>query len=131
MKDDPVRDRLKELGASEHIVSGGLDGLVKKWESIVESISTGYKWDLDEYLNDIDVRQLLEDVITRIADVSPVLLERINAADELMRRSTKASKCIWGEQAAHKEGWTPEKNWWYFVVPKKIQNHESGDWPSS
>ena len=131
MKDDPVRVRLKELGASDSVVSGGIKALVSKWESIVKNISTGYTLDLDSYLNDIDVRQLIEEVITRIPDVSSVLLERINAADELMRGSSKHSKCVWGEEVAHKEGWTREKNWWYFRVPKKIQNQERSDWPKT
>src|SRR5262249_26481535 len=119
MKDDPVRNRLKELGASEHVVSGGLEGLVAKWESIVKDISNGYTLDLDEYLNDVDVRQLLEEVITRVPDLSPELLERIHVADNLLKHSSTRAKCVWGNDVAHKEGWTPEKNWWYFVVPKK------------
>ena len=39
MKRDQVRERLKQLGASEAVVRAGLEGLVKKWESIAREIA--------------------------------------------------------------------------------------------
>ena len=117
---DPVRELLKKHGASEPVVRGGLEGLVVKWEKTANDVAGGYKFDLDNYLNDVDVRQLIDDVLNNVPGQSPELLKRIEGADELMRRSTNRSKCVWGGAAASREGWSAEKNWWYFGVPKEL-----------
>jgi hypothetical protein len=122
MNEDLVRKRLLQLGASEAVVSGGIEALVKKWETIAEEIVSGYKLDLDSYLNDVDVRQLIEEVLTTVPALSPTLLKRIHKADEVTKTSTQSSKCVWGESVARKEGWTPKKNWWYFVVPEALSD---------
>jgi hypothetical protein len=119
MKDDPLRERLQKLGASQAVVTGGLDELVKKWEATAQALSEGYDLDLDSYLNDLDVRELLELAINDLPTESSQYLSRIRAADSMVKRSTKPSKCVWGETVARKEGWTPDGNWWYFVVPKR------------
>ena len=117
MKDDPVRQRLRQLRASDAVVAGGLGGLVKKWEATAQAIADGYDLDLDSYLNDLDARQFLELLIKDLPTESGQYVERIRAADSLVKRSTKPSTCVWGETVARKEGWTQEGNWWYFVVP--------------
>ena len=63
MKDDEVRTRLRSMGTSEQVIAGGLDGLVSKWEAFAREIEIGYKLDIDSYRNDVDVRQLIEDLI--------------------------------------------------------------------
>jgi hypothetical protein len=122
MKKDPARERLKQLGASDAVVRGGLQGLVNKWDAISKEIARGYGLDHDSYLNDVDVRQLIEEVTAVTADIPSSLLKRIHEADELTKRSTVSSKCVWGEDIARKEGWTSKKNWWYFVVPKEMSD---------
>ncbi len=119
MKNDSAHERLRKLGASDAVVASGLGGLVKKWEATAKAIADGYDLDLDSYLNDLDARQFLELLIKDLPTESGQYLARIRAADSLVKRSTKPSKCVWGETVARKEGWSPEDNWWYFVVPKK------------
>ena len=122
MKKDPVRERLKQLGTSEPVVRSGLEGLVNKWESVAAQIASGYKLDRDSYLNDVDVRQLIEEVVRAVPDVAPEMLKRIQVADELTKRSTVPSKCVWGDDVARKEGWTRKANWWYYVIPKPMSD---------
>ena len=46
--------------------------------------------------------------------------ERIARADKKMQALVEpAGKCLWGSEVAEAEGWSPEKNWWYFSRPKK------------
>jgi hypothetical protein len=122
MKEDQVRKRLEELGASQTVVNDGLNGLLKKWESIAAEIAEGYKLDRDSYVNDLDVRQLIEEVVTAVPGLPPELVARIGQADALTKSSTMASKCVWGEDVARREGWTKEKNWWYYLVPRELSD---------
>jgi hypothetical protein len=117
---DPVREYLRGKGCAQHVVKGGLEGLVAAWENTVNSVVHGYEFGLDDYLNDLDGRQLISEVMA-IADVPSRLKygERVRRADERVRKVlTLTGECLWGNAAAARHEWSAEKNWWYFSVPK-------------
>lgn len=117
---DPVREYLHDKGCSQHVVDRGLDGLVGDWEKTVESIEQGYDLGLDDYLNDLDGRQLIEEAlaIKGVKD-STKHVERVRRADERIKKQvTINSKCLWGDEVASEHEWSPERNWWYFSEPK-------------
>ncbi len=118
---DPVREFLARRGCPEDVVSGGLQGLVADWERSVQQVEAGYPLGLDDYLNDLDGRQLLEDALDVASDIERVTAtSRIQAADARMRSGVRpVDECLWGSRVAAAEGWTPERNWWYFSVPLK------------
>jgi len=118
MKDDPVRTRLRSMGASEQVIAGGLEGLITKWETFAKEFAVGYKLDIDSYRNDVDVRQLIGDLTTHVPNIPTDQLKRIHKADHSIKQASISAKCVWSDAVARKEGWTPEKNWWYFMVPK-------------
>ncbi|MFN0122769.1 MAG: hypothetical protein ACKV2V_19900 [Blastocatellia bacterium] len=116
---DPVRALLQERGAAKHVIEGGLEGLVDNWERIVEAVGEGYNPGLDDYLNDMDVRQLIEAAL-EIATQAQVrdIGRRLNTADETMQSLIEpAGRCLWGEEVAEEEGWNKRDNWWYFTRP--------------
>ena len=57
--EDPVRRRLRERGAAEHIVREGGEGLVLRWRRFVALVELGYPFGLDDYRNDLDTRTLI------------------------------------------------------------------------
>jgi len=116
---DPVGEFLRKRGCPDHVVRGGLRGLVKGWEEVVRSVGEGYGLGLDDYLNDMDGRQLLEEALAVApAPEKKALLARIRKADADMRALLKpAGRCLWGEETARQEGWTAKKNWWYYSRP--------------
>jgi hypothetical protein len=116
---DPVRDFLRHRCCPEHVISGGLRGMVENWENIVQAVKKGYKLGLDDYLNDLDARQLLEETLAVASkEQKEEFLKRVRQADELMKSLVKSSgKCLWGEDIAETEGWTAGENWWYFSQP--------------
>ena len=57
--DDPVRDRLRERGAAEHVVRDGGDGLIARWREFVDRVGNGYRLGLADYRNDLDLRSLI------------------------------------------------------------------------
>jgi hypothetical protein len=118
--DDPITEFLRKQGASYAIVANGLRGLVENWERVVEQVSKGYPQGLDDYLNDMDGRQLLENALELASvEARAQIMPRVRAADHRMLVLLEsAERCLWGPITAEDEGWTPERNWWYFQVPK-------------
>ena len=74
---------------------------------------------MDDYLNDLDGRQLLEEALAVAPkEQKEAFLKRVHHADELMKSLVESTeRCLWGEEVAEAEGWTPKKNWWYFSKP--------------
>ncbi|HXG45242.1 MAG TPA: hypothetical protein VNJ71_10850 [Gemmatimonadales bacterium] len=116
---DPVRDFLRRSGAPYAVIAAGLRGLVANWERVVDLIAAGYPHGLDDYLNDMDGRQLLENAL----DVAPAELReealvRVREADRRVRLYlVPAGRCLWGTIVAEEEGWDPERHWWYYERP--------------
>lgn len=59
MTDAEVLNYLRENGYPEHVVRDGRPGLVLRWRRFVEQVERGYKFGLEEYRNDLDVRAIL------------------------------------------------------------------------
>ncbi|MCG3161594.1 MAG: hypothetical protein JMDDDDMK_02783 [Acidobacteria bacterium] len=116
---DPVRDFLRERGCADYVVEGGLAGLIESWEKTVQSVEDGYSLTLDDYLNDLDARQLIaEALLVASDDQRAEIAARLNRADEKMRSLTEpATVCLWGKEIAEEESWTAKDNWWYFARP--------------
>jgi len=118
---DPVGEFLEKRGYPEHVVKGGLQGLTVNWEEVVRTVEEGYSLGLDDYLNDMDGRQLLEEVLPLApAGDKEAVLKRIRQADAKLQWFVKpAGRCLWGDETARQEGWTANKNWWYFSIPTR------------
>ena len=119
-KNDPVREFLRQSGAPYSVVALGLRGLVENWERVVEQVLDGYSLGLDDYLNDMDGRQLLQNALDLAPDqVREDFLPRVRDADMRIRlKLVPAGRCLWGSIVAEEEQWIEEVNWWYFEKPR-------------
>ena len=119
LRDDPVREFLEARGAPEHIVEAGLDGLIERWESAVEDVEETYPLGLDDYLDDMDVRELIEGAMDAAPpEVRRKAHKRLEKADARMQKLlVPAGRCLWGSDMAEEQDWTPQRNWWYFMQP--------------
>ena len=117
---DPVRDFLRRSGASYAVVTKGLRGLVENWERVVAQVSEGYQLTLDDYLNDMDGRQLLANALELAPpEIREAFQARVNDADMRIRlQLVPAGRCIWGAIVAGDEGWREDVNWWYYEKPR-------------
>lgn len=117
---DPVRTYLRQKGAPYGVITRGLRGLVENWERIVDMVTAGYSLTLDDYLNDIDGRQLLQNALgVAPPEVRDAFLDRVRAADARMKALVvPAGRCLWGAIVASEEGWKEDTQWWYFAKPR-------------
>jgi len=116
---DAVRELLERHGCPAHVVEGGLEGLLEQWAHTVDDVEEIYPLGLDDYLGDMDNRQLLDEAL----EVAPEAVRRdiqprLKQVDDRMRGLVDpAGRCLWGVDMAEQHDWTPAKNWWYFTQP--------------
>ena len=117
---DPSQAYLKSRGCPPHVVAAGLTGLLDYWRDTGLAIRAGYNLTLDDYLNDMDTRQLIEETLphttTRGHKQAIVRLYELDESVRPLLHST--DKCLWGPKAEAENGWSPEHNWWFYSVPK-------------
>ena len=119
MTREAVRDFLRRRGSASHVVEGGLPGLLRMWERLVASVERGYPLTLDDYVNDLDGRQILAETLAALPQAAtPAQRERLARADARLRAASRPGPCLWGDANAQAHGWTPRTHWWYFRHPK-------------
>lgn len=116
---DGVRDLLRARGAPEHVVEGGIERLVARWERTSREIEAGYDLEIEDYLNDVDGRQLIAELLAGAElEERDELEARVAIADARAReRLVPAGGCLWGDELAASRGLDPAREWWYFELP--------------
>lgn len=59
MTDEELQSYLDDNGYPPHIVQGGREGLIRRWNEFVTEVEHGYRYSLEDYRNDLDVRGVL------------------------------------------------------------------------
>lgn len=117
---DAVREMLRERGCPAWLVNGGLPALIERWGGIVTSVETGYPFTLDDYLNDLDLRGLLQAALEVAGDSADESRAQVAAIDDRFRAATEKSPCLWGSDVEFEEGHSPDREWWYYRRPSQL-----------
>lgn len=100
---------------------------IERWAKVAAQVERGYSLTFDDYLNDLDGRRLIDE---RVADVRGTLhgavpeaiITALNKADEQFRQATVATnENVWGAENAAENNWRPDREWYYYRVPKRPQ----------
>ena len=59
MTDPEIQSYLEENGYPRHLVAGGREGLIRRWRDFVQEVEQGYRFGLEDYRNDLDVRGII------------------------------------------------------------------------
>jgi hypothetical protein len=59
MTDAEMITYLRDNGYPEHVVKAGRRGLVDRWNKFVDDVKSGYKFGLEDYRNDLDLRGII------------------------------------------------------------------------
>src|SRR5450631_1456598 len=104
---DVVRNYLQRLGCPDFVVQGGIARLIERWERVVASVVAGQEQFEDDYLNDMDGRGILEEVLAVAPPIERNLWsDRIAAADQRIRSHLLPTReCIWGKENAQSRGY--------------------------
>ena len=114
-----LRAFLEARGCDTSLIERGLDGLIADWERVADALERGYPLDtLDDYLNDMDARQLIHDALAAIPAAAAAVGARLTSADERVRSKLEPRvHCLWGDRLAASRGWSAAREWWYFMQP--------------
>ena len=96
---------------------------VARWGKIVEALERGWRFDLDDWLNDMDLRQLIHDGWPLYGPDEKAAVEAMirQADSHFLLHTVDAGKCLWGRKTARRERWSATRNWWYFRKPRKAE----------
>ena len=93
---------------------------IDQWAEFVTDLERkDYTFDIDNWRNDVDVRQLILEALPMFSreEMGDHAL-KLDAADKTFTANTRVfKKCVWGHGTQKKENWTPQTNWWYFRTP--------------
>jgi hypothetical protein len=114
-----VREFLERRGCPAEVTAGGIESLVAQWEGVADALDRGYPLDtLDDYLNDMDARQLIEDAMRAVPGAGETVRARLENADRRIRALVAPrARCLWGDRIAASHGWAATREWWYFSRP--------------
>ena len=114
-----VRAFLEAHGCDMAVVERGLDGLIGEWEAAADALEAGYPLDtLDDYLNDMDARQLIHETLSAVPRAAAAVAARLESADRRARaKLVPGGRCLWGDRIAERRGWEAAREWWYFMRP--------------
>lgn len=117
-RNNAVQTYLISRGCSPHVVRNGLAGLLEQWAAIVMHAERGRDASLDEWLNDMDLRDILAGALAA-ANLRErgAAAGRLDDADQRFMTITEPSPSLWGDEIATNNGWRPEWQWWYFRRP--------------
>jgi hypothetical protein len=126
-----VREYCKQRGFAEFVCEGGVDRLLRSWSFTVAEIEKGYALTFDDYLNDMDARSIINELLPIATEGERAKVEAcIPALDNRFRLATRLVEgCIWGRKNAAKYNWLPDRDWWYYRVPTNLSR--VGDDPKS
>jgi hypothetical protein len=95
---------------------------IDQWAEFVADLELkDYAFDMDNWRNDVDVRQLILEALPMFSreEMGDHAL-KLDAADASFKGATRDfKKCIWGHGTQKKEKWSPQINWWYFRTPMR------------
>jgi len=96
-------------------MSRSLEDLVARWERIAKHAAT-YNLTLDDWLNDLDLRDMIGRQMDEPAAADGALRVRLETADRAFRDATLESKrSMWGPTAGGEHH--AARHWWYFRYP--------------
>lgn len=99
-----------------------LQELIDQWAGFVRDLERqDYTFDLDNWLNDVDVRELILEALPMFGreEMGEHALKLDEADRAFMAATRDFKRCVWGSGTARKEHWDARKNWWYFRTPAR------------
>ncbi len=100
--------------------------MVERWTQTTAQVERGYSLTFDDYLNDLDLRRLIDERVRAIEDardetIPSSITVALALADERFRRATIAAEAnVWGVENERESGWNAQREWYYYRTPERL-----------
>jgi hypothetical protein len=115
---EAVHQFFKNQRYSKKVIEGGLDYALATWRDNVDRIARGKLRSFDDYLNDMDMRELLYEAFGLMSETEkkPIMDEVAALDQKLLAATIEVPQCIWGLGA----GYDRMTEWWYYRLPPAV-----------
>ncbi|MCX6605355.1 MAG: hypothetical protein NTV52_17415 [Acidobacteria bacterium] len=105
MTHEEIQAYLDDNGYPAHIVEAGAPGVIKRWHAFVDEVEAGYRYRLDDYRHDLDLRGVIQ-----LAGLDAQVSDSDARFSELL---TSTQTRVWESSA--------EDPWWDFGYPRNVR----------
>ncbi len=93
MTDEEMAEYLRENGYPEHVIRAGRKGLIERWGKFVAEVERGYRFGLEDYRNDLDLRGIIAmlGLDAEVADMDRRFEAMLTNRDKRVWESTAAN----------------------------------------
>src|SRR5687767_1241951 len=121
---DSARMYLVTHDYPDHVVQGGLLRLLDDWERLAVSVAKGEPQEQDDYLNDVDGRHILDQILPSLdADQRELATTRLARIDSIIRpHLVPTDACVWGTANEAKYEYERARHWWYYHRPRAVDD---------
>src|SRR5579872_452208 len=97
MTDQELADYLRESGYPEHVIRMGRAGLIARWAKFVDEVEHGYRFGLEDYRNDLDLRGLIQlsGLDTEVTELDARFYAKLIHRDRRVWESNVAENPTW------------------------------------
>jgi hypothetical protein len=128
-----VREFCERRGFSRFVRDGGIDYLLRRWARIVAHVEEGYDGMFEEYLNDMDARRIMSELLPVASDEERARAEAVipSLDERFFKVTVTVDSCIWGAEAEANYGYRHDHDWWYYRLPIDVSRASGFDNPAS
>jgi hypothetical protein len=126
----PHNDKIKQAikDCADFVVKDGLNYLIPTWKEFAESVDKNDGSIIYEYLNDLDTRNIIDRILPFVADEerNKIVAELEQYDKNFISKTFATKECLWGQENEIKNGYTRQKNFYYYRAPQYLIDAENG-----
>jgi len=128
-----VRKFCEQRRFSRLVRDGGIDYLLRRWTRIVAHVEEGYHGIFEEYVNDMDARRIMSELLPIASDEERARAEAVvpSLDGRFFKVTVSVDSCIWGAEAEANHGYRRDHDWWYYRLPIDVSRASGFNRPSS
>ena len=125
----PHNDKIKQVikDCADFVVNDGLNYLIPTWKKFTENVDKDDGSIIYEYLNDLDTRNIIDRILPFVTDKErhEIVTEIEQYDKNFISKTFEAKECLWGSENEIKEGYTRQKNFYYYRAPQYLIDIEA------
>jgi hypothetical protein len=108
-------------------VKDGLNYLIPQWRKFTNSVDENDGSTIDEYLNDLDVRKIIDTILPLLSEQERDRIISVIDFDDkqFISKTFEVKDCMWGQENEVIHGFTRQNHFYYYRAPQYIIDQSS------